>query len=64
MPRYAPDWVLVGDDGGGGGLFMRRHGRDRTRVYRLDLGAIDEDVEADGDPMTDDLLGWLSAGRA
>ncbi|GGT41949.1 hypothetical protein P6B95_40190 [Streptomyces atratus] len=43
---------------------MRRHGRDRTRVYRLDLGAIDEDVEADGDPMTDDLLGRLSAGRA
>ncbi|MFD4857997.1 hypothetical protein [Streptomyces atratus] len=64
MPRYAPDWVLVGDDGGGGGLFMRGHGRDRTRVYRLDLGAIDEDVEADGDPMTDDLLGRLSAGRA
>ncbi|MFE4797859.1 SMI1/KNR4 family protein [Streptomyces sp. NPDC056708] len=64
VPRYAPDWVLVGDDSGGGGLFMRRHGRDRTRVYHLDLGAIDEDVEADGDLMTDDLLGWLSTGRA
>ncbi|SCF76286.1 hypothetical protein [Streptomyces sp. Ncost-T10-10d] len=44
-------------------LFMRRHGRESTRVYRLDPGAIDEDVEADGDLMTDDLLGRLSAGR-
>ncbi|MEV5682129.1 SMI1/KNR4 family protein [Streptomyces sp. NPDC052164] len=64
VAHYAPEWVLVGDDSGGGGLLMRRHGRDRTRVFHLDLGAIGPDVEADGEPVTDDLLGWLrsSAG--
>ncbi|MEU9759089.1 SMI1/KNR4 family protein [Streptomyces sp. NPDC001834] len=62
VARYAPHWVLVGDDSGGCGLFMRRHGRDRTRVHRLDLGAIDERIETNGDLMTDDLLGWLRAG--
>ncbi|MFI9625942.1 SMI1/KNR4 family protein [Streptomyces sp. NPDC052042] len=62
VARYAPHWVLIGDDSGGGGLFMRRHGRDRTRVHRLDLGAVDEHIEANGDLVTDDLLGWLRAG--
>ncbi|MFI8810146.1 MULTISPECIES: SMI1/KNR4 family protein [unclassified Streptomyces] len=64
VAHYAPEWVLVGDDSGGGGLLMRRHGRDRTRVFHLDLGAIGPDIEADGEPVTDDLLGWLrsSAG--
>ncbi|MFF8916214.1 SMI1/KNR4 family protein [Streptomyces sp. NPDC015032] len=62
VPRYAPEWVLVGDDSGGGGLFMRRHGRDRTRVFRLGLGAIGADIEGVGEPVTDDLLGWLRAG--
>ncbi|WP_406499491.1 SMI1/KNR4 family protein [Streptomyces sp. NBC_00846] len=60
---YAPEWVLIGDDSGGGGLFMRRHGRDRTRVHRFDLGAIGEDVEADCELLTDDLIGWLEASR-
>ncbi|MFJ1847739.1 SMI1/KNR4 family protein [Streptomyces sp. NPDC088146] len=64
VPRYAPEWVLVGDDSGGSGLFMRRHGRDRTRVFRLGLGAIDADIEGEGEPVTDDLLGWLRAGAA
>ncbi|CCH28834.1 SMI1/KNR4 family protein [Actinosynnema sp. NPDC047251] len=59
VPRYAPHWVLVGDDSGGSGFFMRRHGRDRVSVYRLDLGAVDEDVALDGEFVTDDLLGWL-----
>lgn len=62
VSRYAPDWVLVGDDSGGDGFFMRRHGRDRTCVHRLGLGAICADVEAEGEPVTDDLLGWLRAG--
>ncbi|MEU6920662.1 SMI1/KNR4 family protein [Streptomyces sp. NPDC046631] len=62
VSRYAPDWVLVGDDSGGDGFFMRRHGRDRTSVHRLGLGAICADVEAEGEPVTDDLLGWLRAG--
>ncbi|WP_327676739.1 SMI1/KNR4 family protein [Kitasatospora sp. NBC_00458] len=64
VARYAPAWVLIGDDSGGGGLFMRRHGRDRTRVYRLGLGAIGEDVEQAGEPVTDDLIGWLEGAGA
>ncbi|MEU3597274.1 SMI1/KNR4 family protein [Streptomyces sp. NPDC006798] len=36
----APHWVLIGEDGTGGGLFMRRHGRDRTSVHRLALEAV------------------------
>ncbi|WP_406013558.1 SMI1/KNR4 family protein [Streptomyces sp. NBC_00984] len=64
VARYAPHWVLVGDDSGGDGFFMRRHGRDRASVHRLGLGAIREDVEAAGEPVTDDLLGWLRAGGA
>ncbi|MFB7915597.1 SMI1/KNR4 family protein [Streptomyces sp. NPDC056061] len=62
VARYAPDWVLVGETDGGDGLFMRRHGRDRTSVHRLDPRAIDEDIAARGDLLTDDLLGWLRAG--
>lgn len=58
--RYAPDWVLVGDDSGGSGFFMRHHGRDRTSVYRLDLGAVERDVAAVGEFVTDDLLGLLA----
>ncbi|WP_340374305.1 NADAR family protein [Streptomyces sp. SS7] len=59
---YAPDWVLVGDDSGGRGLFMRRHDRDRAAVYGLDLGAVEHDIEAVGELLTDDLLGWLAEG--
>ncbi|WP_053718411.1 SMI1/KNR4 family protein [Saccharothrix sp. NRRL B-16348] len=59
--EYAPHWVLIGDDSGGGGLLMRRRGRDRTSVFRLDLGAIEPDVERAGDRLTDDLIGWLAA---
>ncbi|MER7167962.1 SMI1/KNR4 family protein [Micromonospora sp. NPDC000207] len=60
VPAYAPGWVLVGDDSGGTGLLMRRHGRDRTSVWALDLGAISEDVTEDGEFVTDDLVTWLS----
>ncbi|MET9655840.1 SMI1/KNR4 family protein [Streptomyces sp. NPDC006510] len=64
VSRYAPGWVLVGDDSGGDGFFMRHHGRDRVSVHRLGLGAICEDVETEGEPVTDDLLGWLHTGGA
>ncbi|MFE7620400.1 SMI1/KNR4 family protein [Streptomyces sp. NPDC057496] len=64
VARYAPHWVLVGDDGGGDGFFMRRHGRDRVSVHRLGLGAICPDVAAAGEPVTDDLIGWLRAAGA
>ncbi|MEU9315497.1 SMI1/KNR4 family protein [Streptomyces sp. NPDC048295] len=64
VARYAPGWVLVGDDSGGDGFFMRHHGRDRVSVHRLGLGAIGGDVAAAGERVTDDLLGWLRAGGA
>ncbi|MEU4802631.1 SMI1/KNR4 family protein [Actinosynnema sp. NPDC023587] len=57
--RRAPHWALVGDDGGGAGFFMRRHGRDRVSVHRLDLGAVVQDVAAAGEFVTDDLIGRL-----
>lgn len=57
--EYAPDWVLIGDDSGGRGLFMRRHGRDRASVYRLDLGIIEQDIEGIGELLTDDLINLL-----
>ncbi|MFF9349407.1 SMI1/KNR4 family protein [Streptomyces sp. NPDC014734] len=62
VARHAPDWVMVGEDGAGQGLFMRHHGRDRTGVHRLDPTVIDDDIAAQGDLLTDDLLGWLRAG--
>ncbi|WP_329071241.1 SMI1/KNR4 family protein [Streptomyces sp. NBC_01429] len=59
--EYAPDWVLIGDDSGGSGLFMRRHPCDRTSVYLLDLGAGEQDIDSCGvsEKLTDDLLDWL-----
>ncbi|MCM2387807.1 SMI1/KNR4 family protein [Streptomyces albipurpureus] len=60
--KYAPPWVLVGDDSGGRGLLMRHHGKDRTSVYRLDLGALDESIATSGERVTGDLLGWLNQG--
>ncbi|MET8741977.1 SMI1/KNR4 family protein [Streptomyces sp. NPDC004728] len=62
VSRYAPGWVLVGDDSGGDGFLMRHHGRDRASVHRLGLGALREDVATEGERVTDDLLGWLRAG--
>ncbi|SDD21053.1 SMI1/KNR4 family protein [Rhodococcus tukisamuensis] len=60
--RYAPDWMLVGDDSGGRGLFMRHHGRDRRSVRLLDLGAIGGDLAGDGELLTDNLIDWLGTG--
>ncbi|MFE2842166.1 hypothetical protein ACFXKS_01170 [Streptomyces scopuliridis] len=71
---YALDWILIGDNSGGSGLFMRRHGHDRdddsgsehdrATVYLLDLGAGERDIDTCGlsEPMTDDLLDWLRHG--
>ncbi|MET7640747.1 DUF4303 domain-containing protein [Streptomyces sp. NPDC005438] len=71
VAHYAPGWALVGDDGGGGGLLMRAPGPDfapalgRTsaEVYRLDLGALTEDVPGEGEFVTDDLIGWAARRR-
>ncbi|WP_209313177.1 SMI1/KNR4 family protein, partial [Streptomyces lonarensis] len=62
VARWAPDWVLVGDDSGGAGLLMRRHGADRSSVYLLGLGALEPDVAAAGERVTGDLGAWLTAG--
>jgi hypothetical protein len=67
--EYAPGWVLVGDDSGGGGYLMRAagsefdpaDGRLAAEVYRLGLGALTEDVADAGEFVTDDLIGWLAA---
>ncbi|MFF1649926.1 SMI1/KNR4 family protein [Streptomyces sp. NPDC058240] len=64
VSTYQPDWVLIGDDSGGRGLFMRRGGGYRASVHSLDLGAGDSDIDSPGvgEWVTDDLLGWLAAG--
>ncbi|MER5768120.1 SMI1/KNR4 family protein [Streptomyces sp. NPDC001985] len=67
MARRAPGWVLIGDDGEGGGLLMRHHGRDRTTVYRQDLGTLGDRIGPPGtgaEPLTDDLIGWMDAARS
>lgn len=66
VAAHAPHWVLIGDDSGGGGLFSRRHGRDRESVYRLGLGALsaDSDIDETGELVTGNLLEWLGAGGA
>lgn len=68
VARYAPGWVLVGDDGGGRGLLMRESGpgfdpaagRESAEVVLLDLGALCPEVAAEGEFLTDDLVGWLA----
>ncbi|MGW0846561.1 hypothetical protein ACWD26_41840 [Streptomyces sp. NPDC002787] len=40
----------------------RHHGRDRAAVYGLDLGAIEHDIEGNGELLTGDLIGWLAEG--
>ncbi|WP_445398827.1 SMI1/KNR4 family protein [Streptomyces sp. LE64] len=62
VARRAPHWVLVGEEGPGAGLFMRRHGRDRSSVLRCALDGVAPDVETVGERVTGDLLGWLSRG--
>ena len=65
---YAPGWVLVGDDSGGLGYLMRAPGpdfsaataREASEVVALDLGALCPDVAAEGEYVTDDLVGWLA----
>ncbi|MER5354291.1 hypothetical protein ABT093_28660 [Kitasatospora sp. NPDC002551] len=56
---HAPHWVLVGEDGGGAGLFMRRHGRDRSSLYRLAPGLLRGDVADHGELLDADLFDWL-----
>jgi hypothetical protein len=72
VPRLAPHWVLVGEDDAGAGLFMRRHGRDRSSVHGLDLAAFGRStpgeggqrIETEGVLVTTDLLAWLGGTPA
>jgi len=38
VSRYAPEYILIGDDGGGRGLFIKKNGD--LNVYYQDLGAL------------------------
>lgn len=62
VAAYAPGWVMIGDDSGGAGLFVRSHGPDRHSVWRLGMGAICPEVEQIGTHITDRLLPWLASG--
>lgn len=65
--EYCPEWVLIGDDGGGRGYLMRATGNvfdpaqggDASDVYLVDHGALTEHIEKVGEFVTGDLLGWL-----
>ncbi|MFB6888020.1 hypothetical protein ACFCX4_01725 [Kitasatospora sp. NPDC056327] len=59
VPASAPHWVLVGEDGGGAGLFMRRHGRDRSSLYRVPAGPLRGDLADGGELLSTDLFTWL-----
>lgn len=67
VAEYAPGWVLVGDDSGGRGYLMRATGpefaavtaRAGSEVWCLGLGALCPEVTAEGEFVTDDLIGWL-----
>ena len=37
--KYSPGYLLIGDDGGGQGLFLKKH-NDKYTLYYLDLGAV------------------------
>lgn len=62
IAEYAPDWVMVGDDSGGSGLFIRRHGKDRSTVLLVGMGAVDAQMAEFGKEVTTDLVGWLESG--
>lgn len=42
IAHYVPAYILIGDDGGGQGIFLKR-GDESCQVYYLGLGALDPD---------------------
>lgn len=58
VAEYAPDLLLIGDDSGGNGLFMRANVAS-TEVLKIDLGAIGS---TEGTVLNTDLLAWVEQG--
>lgn len=56
--EYAPTMVLIGDDGGGSGFFIKRND-EPAAVYEIDLGAIGS---TDGTIVSLDFEEWLAGG--
>lgn len=56
--QYVPDYLLIGDDGGGQGLFVKR-GDEQCIVHYLGLGALDPE---DFNSTEMNLIDWISAG--
>lgn len=51
---YAPDYMLLGDDGGGQGVFLKKNSG-HLNVYYQDLGALSSPFYS----LDIDLFGWL-----
>lgn len=56
IPKHLPDWVAIGDDGGGNAILMRLDGS--PSVYRCGHGAIGS---LDPELITDSFSNWLAA---
>lgn len=59
VPRWLPGFVLVGSDGGDGGIFLRADGSGDSNIYRCGLGALAEDELA---ILAPSLTHWLRGG--
>ncbi|UED78796.1 hypothetical protein FH508_0015190 [Lysinibacillus sp. CD3-6] len=53
VSTYAPEYILIGDDGGGQGLFIKKNGD--LNVYYQDLGALSLTFYS----LNIDFLSWL-----
>jgi hypothetical protein len=58
VAEYEPDLILIGDDSGGNGFFMRAI-VESTEVLKLDLGAIGS---VEGSLIATSLVAWVSQG--
>ncbi|MEK4425003.1 hypothetical protein [Solibacillus sp. FSL K6-1523] len=54
VSAYAPDYILIGDDGGGQGIFLKKNSGDLD-VYYQDLGALSSSFYS----LDIDLFSWL-----
>ncbi|WP_107950033.1 hypothetical protein [Lysinibacillus parviboronicapiens] len=54
VSAYAPDYILIGDDGGGQGVFLKKNS-DQLNVFYQDLGALSSPFYS----LDIDLFSWL-----